>query len=61
MATYKTVLFKFDGSRRTLEKGLTLEEAQEICRDDNSSSRTCADAKRMRNWGKHWFIGYTEE
>lgn len=65
MTTYKTILFKFEGGNRTLDRGLTLEEAQRICKHDDSSSRTCMDKKKLANWGSDssnpWFIGYTEE
>ena len=65
MATYKTVLFKFNGDKRTLERGLTLEEAQAICKHSDSSSRTCTNRARLDRYGRDknnpWFIGYTEE
>ena len=65
MTTYKTVLFKFKGNRRTLDTGLTLEEAQQICKHDDSSSGTCMDKRKLAAWGRNpsnpWFIGYTEE
>jgi hypothetical protein len=62
---YKVVRFYRDypGKRRTLERGLTLSEAQARCKDPESSSSTCT--KRA---GKHrtkvmgpWFDGYTRE
>jgi hypothetical protein len=65
MTTYKTILFKFEGGKRTLDRGLTLEEAQRICKHDDSSSRTCMDKRKLAAWGSDpydpWFIGYTEE
>lgn len=65
MTTYKTILFKFEGGKRTLDRGLTLEEAQRICKHDDSSSRTCMDKRKLAAWGSNpnspWFIGYTEE
>ena len=45
---YKIIIFSFSGSNRTVKKGLTLEEAQEHCRRDDTS-------------GEGWFHGYTEE
>jgi len=65
MTTYKTILFKFEGGNRILDRGLTLEEAQRICKHDDSSSRTCMDKRKLAAWGSNpsspWFIGYTEE
>lgn len=65
MATYRTILFKFDGNNRTLERGLTLEEAQAICKHSDSSQSTCTNRARLDRWGRNknnpWFIGYTEE
>jgi len=62
--TYKTILMYRDSSRKqVLQTGLTLEEAQSICRDDESSSKTCTKAylkRRTRERGP-WFVGYDEE
>jgi len=62
---YKTVLFRFNGANKTLDRGLSLEEAQSICRRSDSSSRTCTNKDRLKRWGQNaedpWFIGYTEE
>ena len=53
---------------RIVQKGLSLEEAQTYCADDQSSSMTadkprgCAgDQKQIERWHekqKHWFYGY---
>ena len=65
MATYKTVLFKFNGDNKVLDTGLSLEEAQAFCKHDDSSSRTCMDKRKLASWGNNpnnpWFVGYTEE
>lgn len=65
MTTYKTVLYRFDGLNRVIERGLTLEEARAFCKHDDSSSKTCRDKKMLARWGSDpnnpWFIGYTEE
>ena len=65
MTTYKTVRMFFldrypDEVTRT---GLTLEEAQEHCRDPETSSRTCAsEAGLLRTISRSkWFEGYEEE
>jgi len=62
MTTYRTILFVSNGSSRTIDRGLTLEEAQQICSDDDSSSETCCDKQKLASYGSGpWFIGYTEE
>ena len=65
MATYKTVLFKFNGDSKVLDTGLSLEKAQAFCKHDDSSSRTCMDKRKLASWGNNpdnpWFVGYTEE
>jgi hypothetical protein len=62
---YKIVRGYFDRQypRRTIAKGLTLEEAQAHCRDPETSSRTCrkaANVRRTRERGA-WFDGYERE
>ena len=46
--TYKIIRFKFEGRKRTIERGLTLEEAQAHC-------------SREDTHGDGWFDGYEEE
>ena len=46
--TYKIIRFKFAGKNRVIERGLTLEEAQEHCSDEKTH-------------GDGWFDGYEEE
>ncbi len=63
--SYKVVrFFAREGTfRRVIKGGLTLEEAQEHCRDPETSSRTCkkyAGHERTRKYGP-WFDGYIEE
>ena len=57
MTTYKIIRFRFEGNDRTIKRGLTLEEAQEHCRDPETSGSTCSDLKKRGQW----FDGYTEE
>jgi hypothetical protein len=48
---------------RVIARGLTLAEAQEYCRDPETSSRTCQKAAgraRTRKMGP-WFDGYDKE
>jgi hypothetical protein len=61
--TYKIVRMYFKGGKRVLDTGLTLEEAQEHCRDPETSSRTCtrsANVQRTQRKGP-WFDGYEQE
>lgn len=65
MTRYKIIRMYFNGEprRRTLARGLTLEEAQRHCQDPETSSRTCtqsANRARTRRRGP-WFDGYEEE
>lgn len=65
MATYKIIRFYFNASisKRIIETGLTLEEAQKHCNDPETSSRTCTNSvgrRRTKNVGP-WFDGYEQE
>ena len=46
--SYKIIRFTFDGSPRTVKRGLTLEEAQAHCRREDTH-------------GEGWFDGYDED
>ena len=48
MKTYKIIRFRFNGNNRTIKTGLSLEEAQEHCRREDTQ-------------GKDWFDGYEGE
>jgi hypothetical protein len=53
----------FKGGRRTIETGLTLEQAQKHCSDPETSSSTCtksAGKARTKRMGA-WFDGYEHE
>lgn len=62
--TYVIVLFFLDDyPAEVIQTDLSLEEAQAICSDPESSSRTCtrvAGNERTEEKGA-WFIGYREE
>lgn len=61
---YKIVrMFQRDGRRkRTIETGLTLEQAQEHCKNPETSSSSCTTAKGRRYTEANgpWFDGYEE-
>jgi len=65
MATYrvKRMFFRDDRRARTIVSGLTLAEAQDHCRDPETSSRTCTSATKLRYTERNgqWFDGYEEE
>jgi hypothetical protein len=54
---------KHPAQRRGLPTGLTLEEAQEHCRDPETSSKTCtkSEGKRRTRERGPWFDGYERE
>lgn len=61
--TYRIVRNYFRGGSRTIKTGLTLEEAQEHCRDPETSSRTCKKAENISRTEMRgpWFDGYDAE
>ena len=64
MERYKIVRMYFNGyPRRTIQRGLTLEQAREHCRNPETSSRTATSyvaRKRTERMGA-WFDGYESE
>ena len=48
MKTYKIIRFHMDKPQRVIYRGLSLEEAQEHCSQEDTH-------------GERWFDGYTEE
>ena len=59
---YKIVRHYFKGGKRTIETGLTLEQAQAHCQDPETSSSTCTKSYPKSITRKHgkWFDGYAE-
>ena len=61
--SYKIVRFYLKHGRRTIETGLTLEQAQARTTDPDSSWKTCttsAGRQRTKRMGP-WFDGYMKE
>lgn len=59
---YKIIRFFQNANNRTIDTGLTLEEAQAHCSNPEASSSTCttsAGRRRTKSKGA-WFEGYTE-
>lgn len=63
MYKIERLYFNRPGHRRTIDTGLTLEQAQAHCKDPETSSRTCTSAAGKRRTREHgpWFDCYTEE
>jgi hypothetical protein len=63
MKTYKIVRMFMNGSKCTMDRGLTLDEAREHCRDPETSSRTCSLPENVKRTELHgpWFDGFDEE
>lgn len=63
--TYKIVRYYADHSksRRTIETGLTLDEAHEHCNDPQSCSKTGTNKAALQTTRRNgdWFDGYTAE
>jgi hypothetical protein len=54
-----------DPSRRTIKRGLTLDEAQAHCRDPETSSSSCKSAASLKHTAEcgydAWMDGYEED
>ena len=63
--SYKIVRMYFQqpGKRRTINRGLTLEEARAHCSDPETSSSTCTKSTGKRQTRMHgpWFDAYESE
>ena len=65
---YEVVKFTEKGRQEVITIGLTLQEAQKICNDPETSSMTARkpkgcdnDERQIARWHeqeKHWFYGY---
>lgn len=62
MDTYKIVRF-FQGRKRTIDTGLSLDQVQAHCNDPETSSTTCTNKAGLARTRKHgdWFDGYYAE
>lgn len=61
---YMIVRRFFNGGRkRVIARGLSLEQAQEHCRNPETSSSTCTKSHNKRRTKLHgpWFDGYEKE
>lgn len=63
MDRYKIVRMFFNGNRRIILRGLTLEEAQAHCKNPETSSSTCVKQTGKQRTRRHgaWFDGYERE
>jgi hypothetical protein len=60
--TYAVFCYSFDKPSIRIASNLSLDKAQAICRDPETSSSTTKDWKLLKKYGKGpWFYGYTEE
>ena len=61
--TYKIVRMYMNHPSKVMERGLTLEEAQEHCQDPETSSSKCTLPENIAHTEKMgpWFDGYDEE
>jgi len=60
--TYSVFCYSFDMPSIKIKSNLTLADAQAICSDPDTSSRTTKDWKLLKMYGTGpWFYGYTEE
>jgi|TARA_X000001382_G_scaffold22661_1_gene13775 hypothetical protein len=65
MKVYKIVRMYFndDVKTKTIKRNLSLKEAQEHCRDKETSSSTCTLKKNIEHTEKFgaWFDGFTDQ
>jgi hypothetical protein len=60
---YKIVRMYLKGGKRTIERGLTLAEAQAHCRNPETSSKTATSsrARALTRARGAWFDGYEKD
>lgn len=60
---YKIVRRYFKGGKRTIASNLTLAEAQEHCRNPETSSKTATSykARKLTDRKGQWFDGYDRD
>jgi hypothetical protein len=58
---YKIVRMYFRGGKRTIERGLTLEEAKAHCADPQTSSKTAVGKNAYTRRVGPWFDGYEKD
>lgn len=59
MSGYTVYRFAFKGGREVMAEGLTREEAQEMCQDPETSSRTCSEERlASEECAPPWFYGF---
>lgn len=54
--SYRIIRFYANSNQRVIQSGLTLAEAQEHCKDIETSGSTCSDLSKRGDW----FDGYEE-
>lgn len=60
--TYSVFCYRFKEPAVKLYSNLSLEDAQKICKDPDTSSQTTKDWKLLKKWGPdHWFYGYEKD
>ena len=59
---YKIIRMYQRGGQRTIERGLTLEQARQHCQNPETSSSTCtrSDRHRITRRNGPWFDAYDE-
>lgn len=65
MRNYKIIRFykTSDLDKKVIDTGLSLDEAQAHCKDEESCSKTCEGTENVQHTEQHgqWFDGYDEE
>ena len=59
---YEIIRYFQSGRKKVIERGLTLKEAKEYCKDPETSSKTCTSFYKIKYTEKHgpWFDGYRQ-